>query len=201
MQMATAAMASGRQRGCERESMPGDSHWTAAIAEHGRVVQAFVAEMQRVPIGAWHQPTAPGKWSPAAVALHICQSYEFGRAAASGGAAMRLRTTRVMAWLSRSALLPLFLAAARFPRGAKAPAEVRPDDDAARALSIDAAVARLERAAADAVDALRLPSATPVTHAYFGPLPPRVALRLLSAHTRHHAAALAQRAAREPARA
>ena len=73
--------------------------------------------------------------------------------------------------------------------------EVVPDLAEARTLGQAAGVERLERVCADAATALRgaarkrpMPTAQ---HAYFGTLTPYIALRLLSAHTRHHGRALA----------
>jgi hypothetical protein len=128
------------------------------------------------------------------VVLHVCGAYEFARAAADGGAGMRPLVSRPAAWLGRTVLLPALLASGRFPRGAAAPAEVAPDLAEAARVTPAAAAERLARAAAAAAGALRRaaaerPSAR-VRHAYFGPLAPLDALRLVSAHTRHHARAL-----------
>ena len=133
---------------------------------------------------------AEGKWSPAEVVLHVTLSYEFARAAVTEGAAMRLRVPPVSAWLSRHLLLPLLLRTTTFPRGAASPTEVRPSSAEARTLTAASAGDRLARAAAMAASVLRSAEDRQpgfrVTHAYFGSLSPRIALRLLSAHTRHH---------------
>jgi hypothetical protein len=87
------------------------------------------------------------------------------------------------------------LATKRFPRGARVPREVAPDLEEAKLLIPDAAAGRLKRVANEAAAAMRGAgrdrSAPLMTHAYFGPLAPYAALSLLSAHTRHHARALA----------
>jgi hypothetical protein len=168
--------------------------WTTVLDEHEQAVRSFTAACARVPEREWHRAPAPGKWSPSAVALHICAAYELGRDAAHGGAGMRLRVTPRRAWVLRSVLLPLILLSRRFPRGVPAPREVAPDEAVSGRLSLEAAMARLEQSASDAAAELRRVSDqnpdVRVTHAYFGPLPPRAALRLLSAHTRHHARGL-----------
>lgn len=170
--------------------MTDDRRWAAAADEHARAVEAFVDAMGRVPESTWHAPRAGGKWSPAALALHVCQAYEFGCDAMRSGAAMRLKVPAPVAWISRVVVLPVLLARDRFPSGADAPPEVVPDLVEAGQLGCDALAARLQRSAADALDALhRAARETPglrVRHAYFGPMPPLQALRLLSAHTRHH---------------
>lgn len=160
------------------------------MAEHDRILDAFLREVRAVDAAAWDLERAPGKWSPAALVLHVCLAYEFGRDAASGRASMRLRVTAPVAWLSRTVFLPASLALGRFPRGARAPVEVRPDLDQARRLSMGAGLERLTRAGAEAASALRRAAIERpqlrVVHAYFGPVTPLTALRVLSAHTRHH---------------
>lgn len=172
-----------------------ERRWAAALAEHEAVVRAFQAQCAAIAPGDWQRSPAPGKWSPAAVALHICRAYELGRNAAAGGSSMRMLVPPAVAWLARVLLLPFFLATKTFPRGARAPAEVVPDAAEARALQQSAAAARLERVSREAAAALRaaarmrpVPTAR---HAYFGVLTPYAAMRLLSAHTRHHARGLA----------
>lgn len=166
------------------------SRWPAALAEHEREVAAFLMVLQRMPADAWTRAPAPSRWSPAAVALHVCRTYELGRDAAAGGQSMALQVAPPLAWLSRTLLLPLLLATERFPHGARAPAEVVPDLAAAMHLTTVDAAARLRRAATEAAAGLRQAarerSTLRVTHAYFGPLTPLATLRFLSAHTRHH---------------
>lgn len=169
--------------------------WDRALREHEHAVHTFMAVCDQVAPAQWHVASAPGKWSPSDVALHICNAYELGRDAAAGGSGMRLRVTPLRAWMLRTMLLPAILVADRFPRGVRAPREVAPDPAAARRLSPRDARTQLEQAAREAADGLRRTDderpATRVMHAYFGPLTPRAALRMLSAHTRHHARALA----------
>lgn len=173
-----------RQAGQERR-------WSRARAEHDAVVGDFIAAVGRIAPHAWHEYPAPGKWTPAALALHVAQAYEFGVEAARGGAGMRMRAPAPVAWASRVFLLPLLLASKRFPQGAPAPAEVRPDLARAKTISQPEATVLLERIAREAADALhnaaRSDPGIRVTHAYFGPLDALTGMRLLSAHTRHHA--------------
>jgi hypothetical protein len=168
--------------------------WSAILAEHEREVVNFIAVLQRVDRSAWTRSPAPGKWSPAAVALHVCEAYGLVIDAAAGGPGMRLRVAPAAAWLSRTLLLPVLLATKRFPRGAAAPLEVLPHLALAEQLGLPDAVERFRTAADEAAAALRQASRERpklrVSHAYFGPLTPRATLRLLSAHTRHHARAL-----------
>ena len=177
--------------------MTSERRWNAAIAEHEAVVREFLDACNRCPASDWNTSPAPGKWSTAAVALHICHAYELGQNAMAGGPGMRLRVSKSYAWLLRNLLLPVILTTKRFPRGARAPREVAPDLEEARLLTPPAAAARLTRVAAEAAAAFRQVrrdrSAPLMTHAYFGQLSPYVALRMLSAHTRHHARTLLER--------
>jgi hypothetical protein len=169
--------------------LPDNPSWTRALTEHGSALDVFIARIEAIPEAAWHQERAPGKWSPAALALHVIDSYRLGHEAIrSGGGGMRLRVAPWKAWIGRTIYFPAMLALGRFPQGAPAPSEVRPDLDAATRLDRRDAVITLRRVADDAVAALiASPPSTRFVHAYFGGLSPRMTLRLLGAHTRHHA--------------
>lgn len=176
---------------------------TAAQEEHAEVLGDFVSLVQRVPEASWQVPLAPGKWSAAALTLHVIHAYEFGHDAAQGRGGMRLRVPALAAWLARQLLLPVLLARRRFPRGAESPPEVAPDLSAALTLTPAQAIERLRHTAQRAVAALvhahaQGARAPRVVHAYFGALSPLQALRLLSAHTRHHAQQLAMAGSTTP---
>ena len=97
----------------------------------------------------------------------------------------------------RAIVLPVILFVDRFPRDVTAPREVRPDLAEARTTSRADAETRLERAAAAAARTLRdAPADATLRHAYFGALTPYQAIRMLSAHTRHHARLLRSAASR-----
>lgn len=171
-----------------------DDPWAAAAVEHDEAVRAFLAAMAGVHPDAWQRPRAPGKWSPAALALHVCRAYEFGHDAAATGAVMRLKVPPAAAWVSRVVVLPLLLALDRFPKGADAPGEVLPDLDEAGRLTPALLATRLGASAGQALallrDTARANRSFRCTHAYFGPMRALTTLRLLSAHTRHHARGL-----------
>ena len=167
-----------------------ERRWSAAVAEHNRDVAAFVEAMRAVPADAWGREPAPGAWSPAELALHLCVSYEFGERAARTREGMRMRATPFQAWVSKRFILPLMVATGWWPGKVRAPREVRPDRDEAMRLSRDEALSRLQRTAAACIGALlEAAAADPpirVQHAYFGPLTAYETARLLSLHTRHH---------------
>lgn len=160
--------------------------WGRAIAEHDEVLGEYLRVARTFSEGAWQRPPAPDRWSAAALTLHVADAYRYGENAAAGGPGMRLRAPGWAAFASRTVIFPVMLFLKRFPREAPAPSEVRPDLALAHTLSKVALLDRLEDSAARALIALKHPEATRVMHAYFGSLSPYQALRLLTAHTRHH---------------
>lgn len=173
--------------------MRSEARWNAAVAKHEAAVRDFLAACEKCPLDEW-QRSADGKWSTAAVALHICNAYELGRDAMLRGVSMQLVVSKRYAWFLRTFALPLIIATTRFPR-AKAPREVRPNVEETKMLTRDAMRGRLLRASREASDAFRNAAGTSslprMTHAYFGDLTPYSVLRLLTAHTRHHTRSLA----------
>jgi hypothetical protein len=173
-----------------------ERRWNAALAEHEGVVREFLEICSRCAPSDWHVEPAPEQWSTAAVALHICRTYEMAMDAMQGGPSMGLRVSKPYAWLLRTFMLPAILATKRFPRGVRVPREVAPNLEEAKRLTPAAAARRLKLVAAEAAAKIRRTGrnrpAPLMTHAYFGPLAPYTALRLLSAHTQHHTRVLAE---------
>jgi hypothetical protein len=170
--------------------------WSGAEQEHDIEVGAFIAAIRETPADRWHHRTDPARWTAAELALHVIAAYELGEGVGRGEPGMALRLPRWRAWLLRTFALPRIFASRRFPQNAPAPREVRPDPEAAAALTPDDAMARLEATAEAARRVLR--SAGPaagMVHAYFGRLSPLQTLRLLSAHTRHHTLGMRARSA------
>ena len=169
--------------------------WDSALLEHHEVVAGFVAAVERLDQARWHEPMGPGRWSPAAHTMHVITSYELGRAAMAGGGSMRVVVPRPVSWLARRIALPVLLARRTFPKGAEAPVEVHPDLEAAASLSQSAAGVMLWAVANASIEALRgadrVRPQPRFVHAIFGPLDPFLTVRLVSAHTRHHARGLA----------
>lgn len=165
--------------------------WAAALEEHDQVLAEYLTRLRSVPMERWHEPAAEGKWSPAEEALHLVLAYEIGITGCTGGSGMRLMVPPAWAWLSRTVMLPVILRTRSFPRGARAPREVRPASLDARGMTKGVLEARLRQVATDAAQAIRAADERRpmprLVHAYFGPLTPLTTLRLLSAHTRHHA--------------
>lgn len=167
--------------------------WRYALAEHEQVLGEYLLLARAFPEERWQREPSPGRWSAAALTLHVADAYRFGYDAASGGTGMRLRVPRVVAFISRNVVFPVMLWRKTFPREAPAPSEVRPDLALAPTLTRKELIERLVHEASRAITALQQPHATRVTHAYFGSLSPHQALRLLTAHTRHHTIGLRDR--------
>lgn len=171
------------------------SRWRSAERGHAEAVAALLVAASLVPDHKWTEPLGPGRWSPAQVLLHIEQSYRLGDDALRGGPGMRVIAPSIAAWLGRHVMLPLMTLTGRFPRNAPAPREVRPDAETAHAIPRIELTTRVQAAATQSLATLREVLASGrrarVTHAYFGALTPYQTLRILNAHTRHHAKLLA----------
>lgn len=171
------------------------SRWTDAERQHAEAVAAFLVAASLVPDEKWRAPLGEARWSPAQMVLHIEQSYLLGVSAITGGPGMQSRRHPLVSWFGRTVMLPLMSLTRRFPKGVPAPREVRPDAEAAHAASRDALTARVQSAATAMLVALREAvqsgRAVRMTHAYLGALDAYQTLRLLNAHTRHHATLLA----------
>lgn len=167
-----------------------DQAWADARAEHTEVVSEFLGAIDQMPAERWHRAPRPHKWSAATLANHVCVTYAYGRDAATTGKGMRLLVPRPAAWAARTFILPRLLASRKFPRGAEAPVEVRPDVANASLLTQAEAKRQLTERADEALAALDLAArerpALRITHAYFGPLSLLQTLRMVNAHTRHH---------------
>jgi DinB superfamily len=156
-----------------------------AAGDHRRAVGECAATIRAIPLGQWTVARAEGKWTPAQIAEHLRIAYEpvLSELAGGNGFAVRLPAwrRRVLRWT----VLP-FILRGRFPKGAPAPREVRPEgfsaspEEAGRRLTerSEEFLARLAEAAGKG--SVRL------THPYFGKLSGLEVVTLLSSHARHH---------------
>lgn len=171
------------------------SRWLATERHHAEAVAAFLLATSLVPADKWSVPLGPNRWSPAQMALHIEQSYLVCIDALRGGPGMQPQRPAFVRWVGRTVMLPLMRLTGRFPQGVPAPREVRPDADQAHASLRDTLTARVQSAATATLAELRTAtnstSGVRVRHAYLGALNAHQTLRLLNAHTRHHAKLLA----------
>lgn len=171
------------------------SSWSVAEQRHAEAVAAFLVAASLVPNEKWTVPLGPNRWSPAQMLLHIEQSYLLCADALRGGPGMLPRRSALVGWLSRAAILPLMRLTGRFPKNVPAPRELRPDANLAHSPHREALTARVQAAATVALAQLRAAVDTKrhvrLSHAYLGSLDAYQTLRLLNAHTQHHAHLLA----------
>jgi uncharacterized damage-inducible protein DinB len=164
---------------------------------HAAAISEFAAAIDAVPADRWQQPPAAGRWSAAALSLHVIDAYDYCIGALDGGPQMRTKLPVWRMWMLRELVLPVMFRLRRFPREAPAPPEVVPDLSASESLTQEVARQRLLDTAARAMDTLeRTARERPglrTAHAYFGAMSPRQTVMLLAGHTRHHAEGLRSR--------
>jgi hypothetical protein len=161
--------------------------WTELLNDHERAIQEYTAAAGALPPGAWMEPLAPGKWTPAEITAHVSGAYRVLNAELAGDAGMRLLGSRLQRLVLRHTVLPRLLAGRPFPPGVRAPRETHPREIVAdRGVALPALVHLAENFTRGLTEqstrrTIRL------THAYFGSMSPRQGLALLTVHTRHHA--------------
>ena len=141
---------------------------------------------EQVPGEKWLAPRAVGKWSPAEVVEHLNLAFDVLLRELAGGAGMKVRTKLWQRVLLRFTTVPRILRGRGFPKGARAPKEMRPaltsvDQGAAIAGFRDRA-ARFEAEATAAHQSGRVR----LTHAYFGKSSIKNSVLLVARHIQHH---------------
>jgi hypothetical protein len=162
------------------------------LENHAAAVGSFLRAAGQIAASEWDRPPADGKWSAAEVVEHVRLSFDVMATEVKGGSGMRVVVSPWKAFVLRWLFLPRILRTGRFPRGSRAPKEVRPTPTSA---DRNEAMARLRVASEELSDAcarVASPRSRRLTHAYFGPLPLPTVLRLLARHTRHHEKQLAR---------
>jgi uncharacterized damage-inducible protein DinB len=161
--------------------------WDALASGHAEAVEEFAAVVRQLPADAWNRTVVEGKWTPAEITGHLIESYRILHSELRGRAGMELRLSPLRRWVLRHTVLPRILATGRFPAGARAPRETRPQaslPDLAQALAILTSEAHaFSRELKECAQRGRVR----LTHAYFGAMSARQAFRLATVHTRHHA--------------
>jgi hypothetical protein len=161
--------------------------WARLLEDHARAIEEFRVVAAALDRTLWMAPIAPGKWSPAEVTAHVAEVYRVLGAELGGAEGMRLRGSRLQRLVLRYTILPRLLTGKPFPRGARAPREIRPTEIITDPVL---AVTMLVNLAEQFTAALTQRATRPgvrLTHAYFGRLSPRQGLELSTVHTRHHA--------------
>ena len=164
-----------------------ESRWRAAVDEHQAALAAYVEAAAALPEGAWTRPWADGKWTPAEITEHLLMTYRVFIGEVNGGPAMRLKLTPFRRRLLKMLMLPHMLYHRTFPRGARAPRELRPDpatlpDQADGVVQMRALGERYAQEAERA----RAAGWDHVTHPYFGAIDLTRGMCLCAVHLEHH---------------
>jgi hypothetical protein len=167
--------------------MPDSLDWAEVTALHRRSMEEFLGHARQIPQARWNHAAAAGKWSPAQIAEHLRLTYEAVTREATGGPALRVRTSWWLRLYLRFAYLRRILDKGAIPTGARAPRELMPGpgpfEQEALLTGLAAAVDRAE-AAFSVDDTAR---ARGFTHHVFGRLDAAEALRFATVHNEHHA--------------
>jgi hypothetical protein len=161
--------------------------WRELVDEHRRALEEFLATSEALPDATWHAPRANGKWSPAQIAEHLRLTCDTVQAEVERRGGFRVRTSWLRQRLLRLLVLRRMLRTRRFPQGAPAVREIRPD--AAARYEQRQTLDGLRRHADSLVAALSgvdPATYTGVTHQFFGTLAPLQGLELITLHVRHH---------------
>ena len=164
-----------------------ESRWRAALDEHQVALAAYLDAGGRVTDAAWTQPWSPGKWTPAEITEHLAMTYRVFIGEVGGGPAMQLKLTPFRRRILKTLMLPHMLFHRTFPRGARAPRELRPDPASLRGRTEALADLRAlgERFVHEAERA-REGGWNHVTHPYFGTIDLTRGMRLCAVHLEHH---------------
>ncbi len=163
----------------------------AARAEHQRAVQEFLTAARAVPADRWERAPDDAHWSPSQIAEHVRMTYAVVGAQFAGGPGLRVRTSWLMRVVLRWKFLKGILENGAFPKGARAPKEIRPGQGP---FDRETVLTALQQAAAETEQRLIARWSDPscqMTHHVFGALHPPQGARLVTVHTRHHARQLA----------
>lgn len=164
--------------------------WRELVEEHRQALAELQTTAESLPETSWEAPRAAGKWSPAQIVEHLRLTCRTIQSELEGRGGMRVRTSWVRQRVLRLLLVPRILRSRKFPEGAPAVRELRPQSDARydRRQTLDA----LGEQAASLVATLAAadPAAVAVTHPFFGRLDPLQGLELATVHVQHHRAQL-----------
>lgn len=168
--------------------MPAPSDLEAALVIHEQAASSLLRVAEAVPANRWTAPLSEGKWTPAQLLEHLLMAYGVLIREMEGGEGMKVRTS----WWQRAflsiAVKPRLLAGAAFPKGARAPREVRPAEVSG---GRDEHIERFRKRATEfAIAAGKAASGTKLTHAYFGQSTVAQGVLLCARHIDHHRAQL-----------
>ncbi len=161
--------------------------WNEAERLHAAAVSDLASAAERVPEPRWRAARAEGKWSPAEIVEHLSLTFDVLLRELEGGGGMKILTKPWQRILLRITMAPRILRGGAFPKGTRAPRELRP---AMPSLDQRAAIAAFREKAARFSDAAAKARAarprTRLTHPYFGRSSLANAFVLAARHIEHH---------------
>ena len=143
------------------------------------------ASAERIPPDAWIAPIGDGKWSPAEILEHLNLTFDVLLRELNGGVGMAVMTKAWQRILLKLMIVPRLLRGGAFPRGARAPRELRPRVTCAQSEAIAGFRERAAQLAAAAEKSESVPR-TRLTHAYFGTASVAKGVLLCARHIQHH---------------
>lgn len=163
----------------------------ALLTDHIDAVREFVERANAVSGPKWLTPRAEGKWTPAQETKHVILAYEAFVRQLTVGTPMRLRGNALKRRVWRLIGLTSILWRKRIPVAVNAPREVRPEPITS---GPDELLPELRRRAEEFdlafAHAWRHEPRRRMSHYMFGTISLDQGIRLVSVHTRHHAAFL-----------
>ena len=161
--------------------------WVEIEELHSRASAEVVRTAESIPTSRWTSPRAEGKWSPAEVIEHLNLTYDILLAELAGGGGMRVRTKWWQRIMLRLTILPKIMRGLPFPKGIRAPREIRPESPQAdQSVAIASFKDRSARFAAAITAAQAKNPRTRLTHPYFGKSTLDNALLVCARHLQHH---------------
>jgi hypothetical protein len=169
-----------------------ERRWRTAVEEHQVALAAYLDAAAALSDEAWTRPWAPEKWTPAEITEHLAMTYRVFIGEVNGGPAMGLKLTPLYRRVLKLLMLPHMLFHRTFPKGARAPRELRPDASSLppKGEALEAMRELGERFAHEAERA-RGAGWDHVTHPYFGAIDLTRGMRLCAVHLQHHTRQLA----------
>ena len=163
----------------------------ALVADHGLAVREFIDRASALDATRWLTPRAEGKWTPAQETKHVLLAYDEFIRQLREATSMRRRGNALRRAISRVIGLTSILWLKRIPVAVNAPREVRPDwVDTPSAELLEALQLRSQEFDTAFVRTWHAEPRRRMSHYLFGALSLDQGIRLVSVHTRHHAAFL-----------